>query len=148
MDAVGLRLSGRQRARYRSQVPSSLPGRMQILAGTRRRSLCAGVHSARDEQAEARATPGQPMLMEDFPVLCLPPNGTSRPPVVSFGRRRHRDGVPPVNNFFTPIFRLTKHHPLPWVPLRAINVPIEPPQAFASRNRCVALPPGIRACFR
>ena len=47
-----------------------------------------------------------------------------------------------MNNFFTPIFRLTKHHPLPWVPLRAINVPIEPQQAFTSRLRCVALPPG------
>ena len=43
-----------------------------------------------------------------------------------------------MNNFFTPIFRLTKHHPLPWVPLRAINVPIEPSQAFSSRHRCVA----------
>jgi hypothetical protein len=34
-----------------------------------------------------------------------------------------------LNNFFTPIFRLAKHHPLPWVPLRAINMPNEPRQA-------------------
>ena len=43
-----------------------------------------------------------------------------------------------MNNFFTPIFRLTKHHPLPWVPLRAIHMPIEPPQAFPSRHLCPA----------
>jgi hypothetical protein len=42
-----------------------------------------------------------------------------------------------VNNFFTPIFRLAKHHPLPWVPLRAINMPIELRQACPPRHRSV-----------
>jgi len=30
--------------------------------------------------------------MMDLPVLCLPPNGTPGPPVVSFARRRDREG--------------------------------------------------------
>jgi hypothetical protein len=53
-----------------------------------------------------------------------------------------------VNNFFTPIFRLAKHHPLPWVPLCAINMPIEPRQALASRRKGGPPPPTMRPLFR
>jgi hypothetical protein len=38
-----------------------------------------------------------------------------------------------MNNFFTPVFRLTRHCPLPCIPLRAINLPIESRKVFPTQ---------------
>ncbi len=39
-----------------------------------------------------------------------------------------------LSNLFKPFFRLTKHHPLPFVPLRAINVSNGPSGASLPRR--------------
>ncbi|HEX3162665.1 MAG TPA: hypothetical protein VHQ92_08810 [Pseudolabrys sp.] len=53
-----------------------------------------------------------------------------------------------MNNFFTPIFRLAKHHPLPWVPLRAINdVDRATTGAFVTTSKRLVAP-AIRSLVR
>ena len=147
MDAVELRLSGRQRRDFARNYPRLSPGDCrcsQVFAS----AVCVLAYivpaTNRPRRRHAREADVDDGLAGALSATERNPRAAGRI-VRSTPRSR---GLPLMNNFFTPIFRLTKHHPLPWVPLRAINVPIEPPQAFASRNRCVALPPGIRACLR